>query len=87
MNKHCDEHSGIVKCVDGLKKEVDQKIWPAIRSTVPRWTFILIGMIIIAFGLILIRGNSSAIEKNTVKIECLKTMAADIKDIKAVVVP
>jgi len=86
----CSGHSGVVSCVAGVKNEIDNKIWPAIReiasSIVPRWAFILLGGIVIVFGLMLINGNSAAIEKNAVKLECLQSIAADVSEIKKVVV-
>lgn len=40
----CSEHSGLAGCAANLKKEIDDKMWPAIRKVsdkvdgmVPRW--------------------------------------------------
>ena len=82
QTNHCADHSGVAGCTAGMKKQIDG----ILGSMVPRWVFVLIGSVVIVFGLILIQGNSSAIGKNTVKIECLQDMADDIRAIKAVVV-
>jgi len=82
----CLHHKRVESDVTDLK--VNKKaMWKAIGAMVPWRTFVVIGSIVIIFGLLLIKGNSSAIDKNTVKIECLEAMAIDIKAIKDVIVP
>ena len=69
----CNCHKKIEKTLTTLEHEIDDKVWPVIRSMVQWKHFLIIGSIIVGFGLILIGSNASGITETKKDVQCLQS--------------